>query len=116
VPVWIEVKAFNREPGRKLADLVMNYLRKGHLAYIEGHLILDEWEKDGQKQSRLKVHADIIEFLQPKGDAGGGDGGSRPAARSSTPRPTATVPASGYGEQDIPPTIEGGPTGEDIPF
>src|SRR5271157_3908330 len=52
--VFIDVKAFNRDTGRKLADTVMNYLRKGHQAFIEGHLVFEQWEKDGQKQSKLK--------------------------------------------------------------
>jgi single-strand DNA-binding protein len=115
VAVWLDVKAFNREQGRKLADLAMTYLRKGHQAYIEGHLVLEEWEKDGQKRSKLVIHADSIELLQPKGDSGSG-GGSRPVSSSASPRPSATVPAYGSVDEDIPPTIDAGPTGEDIPF
>jgi single-strand DNA-binding protein len=115
VPVWLDVKAFNRDSGRKLADLVMNYLRKGSLAYIEGHLVLEEWEKDGQKRNKLVIHMDDVQFLQPKGD-GSSDSGSRSAPRSATPRPSATVPAGGYGNEDIQPSIDSGPTGEDIPF
>jgi single-strand DNA-binding protein len=114
VPVWIDVKAFNRETGRKLADLVMNYLHKGHQAYIEGHLVLEEWEKEGQKRNKLVVYMDDVQFLQPKGD-GGGDGAPRQASRpAAAPRPTATPP-SGY-EDDVPHSVEAGPTGEEIPF
>jgi single-strand DNA-binding protein len=114
VPVWLDVKAFNRESGRKLADLVMNCLRKGNLAYIEGHLVLEEWEKDGQKRNKLVIHMDDVQFLTPKGD-GPSDGGSRPTSRSSAPRPNATVSASS-GDDDMPPSIDAGPTGEEIPF
>src|SRR5438094_2305014 len=58
-PVFVDVKAFNREKGRQLADLVEQYLRKGQQAYLEGHLQLDQWtSQDGQKQSKLKVVLD----------------------------------------------------------
>jgi single-strand DNA-binding protein len=119
VPVWIDVKAFNRENGRKLADLVMNYLHKGHQAFIEGHLVLEEWEKDGQKHRKLVVQVDQLEFLQPKSD-GGGDGGSRPAARPNAyagrPAAASSAPANSYSEPDMEPSIDPGPTGEEIPF
>src|SRR5438105_9380466 len=36
-PCYLDVKAFNRDTGRKLADLVEQYLRKGTQVYFEGH-------------------------------------------------------------------------------
>src|SRR5215813_4404278 len=56
-PVFLEVDAFNRESGRKLADLVEQYLKKGNQAYLEGNLKLDQWvdKNDGQKRSKVKV-------------------------------------------------------------
>ena len=114
VPVWLDCKAFNREQGRKLADLVMGSLRKGHQVYVEGHLVLEEWEKEGQKQSKLKIYVDDLQFLQPRPE-GSGDG-SRPAARpASAPARAAAVPSSGY-DDDVQPNAETGPTGEEIPF
>ena len=52
--VFLDVKAFNRETGRKLADLAEQYLRKGHQCYIEGHLILEEWDDKDTGQKRRK--------------------------------------------------------------
>ncbi|MBI4425407.1 MAG: single-stranded DNA-binding protein [Elusimicrobia bacterium] len=68
VPVWVDLKAFNRESGRKLADLAEKYLRKGQQAYFEGHLALEEWQRkdDGKKQSKLLVYVDAIQFLEKK--------------------------------------------------
>ena len=40
-PVFLDMEAFNRETGRKLADLVEQYLKKGHQVYLEGSLKLD---------------------------------------------------------------------------
>lgn len=86
VPVWVELKAFNREPGRKLADLAENHLRKGHQVYVEGHLALEQWtaKDDGGKRSRTYVYVDNIEFLEkraegaaaPAGTAGEAKGGA----------------------------------------
>lgn len=71
VPVWIDLKAFNRENGRKTADLIEKFLKKGHQAYIEGHLVLEEWagKDDGKKQSKLVVYVDEIQFLEKKQDS-----------------------------------------------
>lgn len=85
-PVFIDIDAFNRETGRKLADLVEQYLRKGHQAYIEGNLVLDQWtDKDGQKHSKLKIVLQDVQFLEPRSDGALGDAGSR-ASRASTGR------------------------------
>ena len=69
-PVFIDVSAFNRGDGR-LADRVCEYLRKGSQALIEGKLSLDQWTgQNGEKRSKLKVVADIVQFLdgKPKGE------------------------------------------------
>ena len=67
-PVWVELKAFNREPGRKLADLAEQHLRKGQQVYIEGRLSLDEWvgKEDGKKRTRTLVIVEEIQFLEKK--------------------------------------------------
>ncbi len=112
-PVWLDVKAFNREPGRKLADLCEQYLKKGHQAYIEGHLVLEEWETDGQKRSKLVVVLEELQFLEPKSD-----GGSRPAG-GGTSRPAASSGArisSGEYEEEPPAGPAGGSQDEEIPF
>ncbi len=47
------------------AEMVSQYLSKGRGAYVEGRLKLDQWEdKDTkQKRSKLKVVADLVQFL-----------------------------------------------------
>ncbi|OGR60956.1 MAG: hypothetical protein A2X36_09455 [Elusimicrobia bacterium GWA2_69_24] len=66
VPVWVELKAFTRGSGRKLADLAEQHLRKGQLIYVEGRLVLDQWtgKEDGKKHSRTLVHVEDIQFLE----------------------------------------------------
>jgi single-strand DNA-binding protein len=116
-PVFIDIKAFNRgEKGRQLADLVEQYLKKGHQAYIEGHLVLEQWNnQEGQKQSKLKVYLDDLQFLQPRTDGGEGGGPTSRSSASAVRKPATPAPADGgydepatamapqpHGEEEIP--------------
>lgn len=86
VPVWVDLKAFSNEKGRKLADLAEQYLKKGQQVYIEGHLVLEEWtgKEDGKKSSKMVVYVDDFQFLE-KREGGSSGGMSRPASASSKP-------------------------------
>jgi single-strand DNA-binding protein len=120
-PCFVDIKAFNSgfERGRKLADLCEQYLKKGHQAYIEGRLVLEQWtSQDGQKQSKLRVVMEEVQFLEPKGQGGMNEGGrarSAPADR----KPMNSYPSNnggGYGEPE-PEPLEPPATAEaDIPF
>jgi single-strand DNA-binding protein len=113
-PVFIDVEAFNRGDTGKKADLVEQYLHKGHQAFIEGHLKLDQWTaQDGQKRSRLLVIVDNLQFLEPRGE-GGGSRSSYPARQpvaqtargednyDSHEAPPMDAPPPGRSEEDIP--------------
>ena len=84
---FIDVEAFNnpREGTRQMADLVEKYLKKGNQVYIEGRLRQDTWEKEGQKQYRLLIVADNLQFLEGRGDGGEGYGQSFPGKCSPLP-------------------------------
>jgi single-strand DNA-binding protein len=118
-PVFIDVDAFNRGEYGKLADLVAQYLSKGRQAYIEGHLRLNQWEKDGQKRSKLEVVADSIQFLDPRPGGEGEGGNSGYAQRTSSPHSEPVYANSDYGNSggDYSPDA-GGANGndDDIPF
>jgi len=47
----------------KRAEVVNKYFHKGDPIFIEGRLKLDQWEKDGKKQSRLRIFVENFEFL-----------------------------------------------------
>jgi single-strand DNA-binding protein len=120
-PVFIDIKAFNRENGRKLADLVEQHMRKGHQFYIEGHLTFEQWtSQEGQKQSKLKVIMDDFQFFEPRQD--GGEGGARPARAAAAPaarKPAAASPPTDDEFHDEPPAAarsSAPPTEEEIPF
>jgi single-strand DNA-binding protein len=95
----------------KTAELCAESLRKGSPVFIEGRLKLDQWEKDGQKRSKMGVVAENVQFLDRRRDGEPGDApGDAPPSRG------ASRPASGGGRKtggdDVPP---GGPD-DDIPF
>lgn len=115
-PVFIDVDAFNRGDFSKLADRVEQNLRKGQQIFIEGHLRLDQWtSQDGQKRSKISVICDNFQFLEPRGEGGGGGEGpsrsySRPAGQRSAP--PAPQPPAYEAEPDHP----AGGTEDEIPF
>lgn len=117
-PVFIDIKAFNREKGRQLADLVEQYMRKGQQFFIEGHLTFEQWtSQEGQKQSKLKVIMDDFQFFEPRADGGGGGGGAaRPMAPAA--RPMARPPVNEDSFDQPEPTLEPPPGHDDgsIPF
>jgi single-strand DNA-binding protein len=121
-PVFLDIEAFNRETGRKLADLVEQYLHKGHQTYIEGRLKLDQWtDKDGQKRQKIKIVLEDMQFLEPRADGANSEGGgvSRPARGMNAAAP-ARGPAmeSSHGDEheSEPPARGDGTPEDDIPF
>lgn len=115
VPVFLDVKAFNRETGRKMADLVEQYLKKGSQVYIEGHLLMEEWEdkNGGGKRSKLVIVMDDLQFLDTRQNA---EGGARPARASGSFRQQSEPAGDSYQDE---PGMESAPVAggnEDIPF
>ena len=72
-PCFLDIKAFNREQGRKLADQVAGFT-KGMQYYIEGHLVMEKWvdKESGQNRSKLVIVMDDFQYLEPR--EGGQDG------------------------------------------
>ena len=121
---WIEETTFVDVTlwGRQ-AEICAEYLGKGSPILIEGRLKLDQWEKDGQKRSKLRVVGEKMQ-LMPTGGAkgGGGRGGSRgggddgPGFDESEygggEPMSAPAPRSGGGRSSQPSP----PPSDDIPF
>jgi single-strand DNA-binding protein len=84
-PVFLDCEAYNRGDQGTQADRVADTLRKGAQVYVEGHLKLDQWEKDGVKQSKLRVVVDQFQYLDPR--QGSNDG--QPSRQAAPARPTA---------------------------
>ena len=118
---WIEETTFvDVTLWERTAEIASEYLNKGSSVLIEGRLKLDTWEKDGKKNSKLRVVGERLEMLGSKG--GGGGGGSGGAPRSAAPgrgRPQQSG-GSQYDEYSQPAGADmgssSGPPDEDIPF
>jgi len=59
-PTFVDCEAWNQR-----AEFVESRLQRGTEVYIRGRLETDEWEKDGQKRSKLKVY--VLEIQAGKG-------------------------------------------------
>lgn len=67
----------------RTAEVAGEYVSKGSPLLIEGRLKLDTWEKDGKKNSKLRVVCDRMQLLGSRGEGGGRSRGSRPPASQS---------------------------------
>jgi single-strand DNA-binding protein len=118
-PCFLDVKAFNRETGRKMADLVEQYLHKGNQAYLEGHLVMEQWEdkNGGGKRSKLVIVLDDLQFLEPRQDGGGVGRAPRSTAAPARAAAPAYTNNGGARFDDAPePMDEPGTAESDIPF
>lgn len=92
----------------KQGENCAQYLAKGRKVGIEGRLDYQSWEKDGQKRSTIKIIADSVTFLSPKGEnsGSGSGGGSRPASNGGDEFSEGwgpdSAPAPGSVDEDIP--------------
>ena len=61
------------------AEPLSRFLSKGTKVAVEGKLRWSQWERDGQKRSKIEVIVDEVEFLSPRqGQGQGGQGGYQP--------------------------------------
>lgn len=77
------------------AESVARFLTKGSKVAIEGKLRWSQWERDGQKRSKIEVVVEEIEFLSGRGAE------ASTTAPSSMPAGMPVVDPSAYAE-DIP--------------
>ena len=57
----------------KTAESLKPKLIKGRQITVSGYLKQDRWEKDGQKQSRVQIIADMVEVPNVKAESNSGD-------------------------------------------
>lgn len=88
------------------AESLSRYLSKGQKVAIEGKLRWSQWERDGQKRSKIEVIVDEIEFMSSRNAQQGDSYGntySAPAASSYAPASAAPVmTSSSVYDEDIP--------------
>lgn len=78
-PLYIDCEAFHRaDEKRDLPNVIAQYVKKGDPLYVEGRLVLDEWDdkNGGGKRSKHKLVVDQIEMLGTAGGRTDGAGGA----------------------------------------
>ena len=119
VPNFIDCVVFGNR-----AEPLSRFLTKGMKVAVEGKLRWSQWERDGQKRSKIEVIVDEIEFMSSRnagqgggyqggyqgGNAGGYQGGNQggyqpmpaQAPASAVPAPPAIDASSSVYDDDIP--------------
>lgn len=65
----VETKCFLRcKAWRQTAEFVSKYFNKGAEILVEGRLVTEQWEKDGQAQSRTICEIEKVHFCGSKSD------------------------------------------------
>lgn len=104
VPNFIDCTMFGAR-----AKSVSRFLSKGSKVAIEGKLRWSQWERDGQKRSKIEVVVDEIEFMS----AGNGQAQANAAQQATMPAPAQPQQPAGaataapsmydiYDEQSLP--------------
>jgi single-strand DNA-binding protein len=108
---WVEETTFvDVTLWGRTAEVAGEYVSKGSPLLIEGRLKLDQWEKDGKKNSKLRVVCDRMQLLGSRG----GDG-ARPKARMTAGK----AGGDGFDQSPSYDESEAGPSvgaDDDIPF
>ena len=86
------------------AQNIQRFLSKGTKVTIEGKLRWSQWERDGQKRSKIEVIVDALDFMSSRKNGGNGmDAPSLGAEAYSAPAVPAAAPVQGdLYDEDIP--------------
>lgn len=93
------------------AESLSKFLSKGSKIAVQGKLHWSQWEKDGQKRSKVEIWPDAVELLSPKKDGSQGH-------QNSYQKDMGTVTAEAAFGVQMQPVQEGFSSiyDEDIPF
>jgi single-strand DNA-binding protein len=104
---WIEEVTFvDVTLWSRTAEVASEYLTKGAPVLIEGRLKLDTWEKDGKKNSKLRV---VGERMQMLGSKSGSGGGGRGGASRGSGGPSYDESEAGFGGESFDESHAGPP-------
>lgn len=104
-PNYVDCKMFGAR-----AEGVSRCLSKGSKVAIEGKLRWSQWERDGQRRSKLEVVVDEIEFMAQRQQAC-----QAPQPAYQAPQPAYQAPQPAYQAPAAPPG-DAPLYDEDIPF
>ena len=114
---WVEETTFvDVTLWGRTAEVAGEYVTKGSPLLIEGRLKLDTWEKDGKKNSKLRVVCERMQLLSSRGEGGRGRG-PRPAGGRQGDGDDGDGSGQAYEEAGSSPAGDGSFGGDDdIPF
>jgi single-strand DNA-binding protein len=116
---WVEETTFvDVTLWGRTAEVAGEYVTKGSPLLVEGRLKLDTWEKDGKKNSKLRVVCERMQLLGGRGEGARGAAGAAGAGKARAPARTSGGDAD-YGEAsgyDGPDEAPAGGGDDDIPF
>ncbi len=86
------------------AQSLSRYLTKGTKVSIEGKLRWSQWERDGQKRSKIEVIVDELEFMSSRNDGSANTsyGSNDYAAPAADSMQAPSLDASSVYDEDIP--------------
>jgi len=89
----------------KQAETICKYLEKGRPIFLQGRLVLDQWEQDGQRRSKLKVVGENFQFIDSRG-GGAPRAGEAVEGGSVKPPPVYDYPSTSGGPSGTPPGVD----------
>lgn len=100
---WVEETTFvDVTLWGRTAEIAGEYVTKGSPLLIDGRLKLDTWEKDGKKNSKLRVVCDRMQLLGARsGEARSGEArsGDAPRGRARPASPGRSGPTAAGGDE-----------------
>jgi len=97
-PNFFDVKVFGNQ-----AETLAQHLAKGRRIGVDGRLDWSSWEaQDGSKRSKVEIVAQSVQFLDSRGDTGGGDGERQFVPAAATATAGNEDFGSGSADDDIP--------------
>jgi len=117
---WVEETTFvDITLWGRTAEIAGEYVTKGAPLLIEGRLKLDMWEKDGKKNSKLRVVGDRMHLIGSRGGnrSEGGQAGPHNHGNQNSNSPNEKDQSGGYDSGGgFGATSTAGGTEDDIPF
>lgn len=117
---WIEETTFvDITLWGRTAEIAGEYVTKGSPLLVEGRLKLDTWEKDGKKNSKLRVVGDRMHLIGSRGGSrsDGGPGGNAASGRGRGGQADDFDQSGGYaGDPGVGSASSAGGSEDDIPF
>ena len=111
---WVdEANYFDITLWGRTAEVANEYLSKGAPVLIEGRLKWEQWEKDGQKKSKVKVVGERMQMLGGKPSSGGSSGGNNSSYSNASGSGGSPAPSN---ESKPEPAPQGAPPDDDVPF